>query len=85
MPVIGGVVRPTPQCPLIKYLTETPEDPVLVTDVGLAGPDSLFLAVLTTDENTIHKWLRILTHQNFYVNTRGGDIIIAAPIKSFIP
>lgn len=85
VPVIGGVVKNSPQHPLIKYLTETPEDPVLVTDVGMAGQDSLFLAVLTADESVIHKWLRLMARPNVYINARGGDIFIASPVKSFVP
>jgi hypothetical protein len=82
--VIGGIVRPVPSAPLLKYITETPEHPILVTDPGFEAKDSLFFALLTEDIRIVDRWLQRMTWPSLHVNNRRGDYLVAAPVKAFI-
>lgn len=82
--VIGGINHPTPATHLLNYLTDTPDDPILVTDCLHQGPQSLYFAQLG-DTDMVESWLRKMTNPCIYVNTRRGDTLVAAPASAFAP
>lgn len=82
--VIGGVVRPVPSAPLLKYLTETPERPIFVTDPGMEGKDSLYFALMTADPEVVTRWYHKMASPFLHVSNRRSEIFIAAPVKAFI-
>jgi hypothetical protein len=81
--VIDAVARPSPNRQLLQFLSETPDEPVLVTDIQRSGRASLFFAIATTDEEVITQWLRKMSEVTIFVTYYKGDFIIAAPVAAF--
>lgn len=81
--VIDGIMRPSARRGLVQFLTETPEDPILITDIAREGKSSLFFAVATADKDVVVSWLNKMTTASLLVSFFQGDYLIAAPVSAF--
>ena len=82
--VIGGIMRPSARRGLVQFLTEIPEEPILVTDIAREGKASLFFAMATADKDVAISWLNKMTTASLLVTFFQGDYLIAAPVGAFV-
>jgi hypothetical protein len=81
--VIDGIMRPSPRRGIVQFLTEIPEDPILITDIAREGKAALFFAVASADKDTAVRWLNRMNNVSLMVTFLQGDHLIAAPVSAF--
>jgi hypothetical protein len=84
LPVISEVMFTKPRTSkLFSYLTENPEDVLLVFDAFKSGKDALFFVRLAAGPRDPDLWLSRMTKRTISVHEVGEDTIIAAPANTF--
>ena len=83
--VVPAVLFPKPRSSrLFQYLKECPDAVHLLSDAFKTGKDALFLCRLTTDKNEVSRWLTRMYNPCLIVNNAEGELVIAAPLYSFV-
>lgn len=84
LPVISEVMFTKPRTSkLFAYLTENPDDVLLVFDAFKSGKDALFFVRLAANTRDPDLWLSRMTKRTISVHEVGEDMIIAAPAITF--
>ena len=83
--VVPAVLFPKPRSSrLFQYLKECPDAVHLLSDAFKTGKEALFLCRLTTDKNEVSRWLTRMYNPCLIVNNAEGELVIAAPLYSFV-
>jgi hypothetical protein len=83
--VVPAVLFPKPRSSLLfQYLKECPDAFHLITDAFKTGKEALYLCRLSTDRNEVSRWLSRMYTPCMLVNSVEGELVIAAPLHSFV-